>query len=172
MLYDTAHTSGWTNILYISGKMTGATCGICVSVTSWQNSVREGLVKIQETYLTIIMTRSYWKQQQDGDTTQPIQIAKLYQYFLPILDVMPQAIWMNQKVEHPSRHLYITCQDSHCPVHQITIATCQCLHQLTKQCRPCFWPVPLGNSGDCICLKSTWMLFRSVLPWCWMVDQH
>ena len=34
----TVHTSACVNILYISGKMTGATCGIWLSVTSRQNS--------------------------------------------------------------------------------------------------------------------------------------
>ena len=39
-------TSACRNILYISGKITGATCPICVSVTSWVNSVRsEGQLK-------------------------------------------------------------------------------------------------------------------------------
>lgn len=33
------HTSAWINILYISGRITGATCGIWMSVTSRQNSV-------------------------------------------------------------------------------------------------------------------------------------
>ena len=32
------HTSAWMNILSISDRITGTTCGICVSVTSRQNS--------------------------------------------------------------------------------------------------------------------------------------
>lgn len=50
-------TSAWMNILYISGRITGATCGIWMSVTSRQNSEKrqiqgkctsKGLVFVQQ----------------------------------------------------------------------------------------------------------------------------
>lgn len=47
-------TSACRNILYISGKITGATCPICVSVTSCVNSVRnEGQSKDRYNFTSI-----------------------------------------------------------------------------------------------------------------------
>ena len=38
-------------------------------------------------------------------------------------------------------------------MNQIAIPTCQCLHQIPKQMRPSFWPIPVCYGWDCICLK-------------------